>query len=461
MSNEAGYLPPQAPELEDLILGSLMLEKDAFERSAEILKAEVFYKPNNQIIYRAIATLVSRNEPADIVTVTQELKKTGHLELIGGPYHLVSLTNRVASSANLEFHSRILAQKYIQREVARISSVFNAKSYESNTDVFDLIDEYEFQMTALKSGFFIGTKTKTTREHVEAALTAISNAKTNGGVLGPKTGLTELDDLLRGLRKGKTYVIAARAAMGKSAFMLCVAKSLVMDQNVKTAIFSLEMEGPDLIHRLLSDMSDIDNNKLASGKLTASEELMLDTVQKKIDERLHIDDTPAITIQYLESKVRKLSQQGFEYIIIDYLQLMELNDKDRKGKSREQEIAYITKNLKRLAKKYKIGVIELSQVARSCEDREPPRPMLSDLRESGAIEQDADVVIFIYRPEYYNIEFIDGKPTRGKAELIIAKHRGGPIDCVYVRYKGEYTRFEDLEKEETVDSITQTQTPLF
>jgi replicative DNA helicase len=257
-------------------------------------------------------------------------------------------------------------------------------------------------------------------------------------------------------------VIAGRPAMGKTAIVLCIAKALCIDQDIPVQIFSLEMDGEQLIHRLLSDLSSIDNNTLSSGDLKPYEENMLNLAQQKITNLFMIDDTPAITIQYLESKVRKAVQKGVKFIIIDYLQLMTLTDKDRKGRNREQEIAFITQNLKRIAKKYKIGVIELSQLSRSCEEREPPRPMLSDLRESGAIEQDADIIILLYRPEYYNIEFTpSGKPSKGLAELIIAKHRNGPVDSVVVQYKGEFTRFEDIKKEKAESFEDPAQLPVF
>ncbi len=463
---QQGKLPPQATEFEDLVLGAIMLEREAYEVCAEILKPETFYKNANSIVYTAIQSLAKRNEPIDITTVVMELKRTAQLENVGGAFYVTGLTSRVAGSGNIEFHSRILAQKYIQREIIKMSSQSVDKGYDESTDIFELIDDMEAKLNALKSGLNLGGKTKSTRQMVDEALTDIKNAKTNQGVLGPRTGLKELDKILRGLRPTNVYVISGRVAMGKTSFVVCLAKALCLDQNIPIALFSLEMEGKQLIHRLLSDLAEIDNNKLGSGMLSDFEESKLAIAEKRITNNFHIDDTPAITIQYFESKIKKLVGLGVKYIILDYLGLMELSEKDRKGRNREQEIAFLTKNIKRIAKKYDVGIFELVQVGRSAEEREGCVPMLSDLKESGSIEENADIVMFLYRAEYYNIEFgKSGKPTRGKAEIIIAKHRGGVVDTAVVKWRGELTRFEDLDEvvpdtiESTINFNEQQQQP--
>lgn len=448
---------PYAIELEGVVLGAILLVPEAFDTVKEILVPESFWKDAHQIIYRAMMSLSSRKDPIDIITVTQELIKTGHLDIVGGAYYISTLTNRVASDANTEFHARIIAQKYIQREIAKIAANAQAKAYDEGIDVLDTLSDLKFQLDKLESGFSLNKKSKSTREIVSNTLEAIKDAKKNKGILGPSTGLSDLDSILRGLRRTNIYVIAGRPAMGKTSAVLCIAKSLCINQNIPVAVFSLEMSSEQLMHRLLSDLSEIDNNHLASGELKQFEEDQLYHAQQKVTNNFHLDDTASITIQYFESKMRKLVQEGVQYAIIDYLQLMSLTEKDAKGKTEEQKLAFITKSLKRIAKDLNIGIIELSQLSRKCEERNPPRPMLSDLRDSGAIEQDADVVIFLYRPEYYNIEFTSsGKSSKGKAELIVAKHRSGPIDSAVVRFKGELTRFENIEeKTESFDTNQQ------
>ncbi len=254
-----------------------------------------------------------------------------------------------------------------------------------------------------------------------------------------------------GLRFGAVYVIAGKSGQGKSAMMNCIAKSLAITHNLRIAIFSLEMPATQVVRRLLSDLASIDNKTLASGMLTNSQLLKLDSVREIIDERFVIDDTPAITIQYLESRIRKLSAEGVKYFIIDYLQLMTLTDKDAKGKLEEAQISFITRNIKRLAKKYDVAIIELAQLSRGDKTREGKRPVMSDLKGSSAIEQDADVIIMIHRPEYYNEMEINGKSTKGMAELIIVKHRDGAVASVLTKYLGWFTRFEDIDEKENTE----------
>ncbi len=456
---DIGLLAPQAVELEEGVIGAVMVDREGLSQVIEILSPQSFYKDSHSRIYSAALTLHKRNEPVDILTITQELKKTNELEIIGGAWYITQLTNRISSAANIEFHARIVAQKYIQREIIRISTLAINSAYQEGADVFDLLDELKSNLTKIEGGIQTN-KIEKTRDIVDKTLVAINDAKNNNGVLGLSTGLKVLDEILRGIRLTNVYVIAGRPAMGKSAIMNCIAKALCIQQNAPIAIFSLEMSSEQLILRLLSDLANIDNNILASGILTHADRDRLNEAQLKIQNSFNIDDTPAITIQYFESKIRKLVEQGVQYAIIDYLQLMTLSEKDRKGKNKEQEISFLTQNIKRIAKKYKIAIFELSQLSRECEKRVDkdgkvcPRPMLSDLRESGSIEQDADVVIFLYRPEYYNIDFVGkGKSTKGLAELIIAKHRGGAVDSVLVKYVGNLTRFEDIDHTQQTNSI--------
>lgn len=455
---QQGFLPPNDTSIEEIILGAILLDKTGYERISDLIRPDTFYNEKYGKIYAAIQRIAKKNNPIDGMTVINELKLSGELEYVGGPYAISILTNKISSAESIEFHAKIISEKFIQREIARIGTKAVNSSYDQTTDVFDLMSSFQHDMEMLTKSFHVA-KTKTTTEIVSNVLESIKQAKINKGVLGPSTGLKVLDEVLRGLRKTNVYVIAGRPAMGKSAFIVSLAKALCVEQNIPIALFSLEMSSEQIIHRLLSDLSDIDNNKLSSGYLAEFQEAALRVAAARIKDNFYIDDTSSITIQYLENKVRKLVTQGVEYIIIDYLQLMTLTETDKKGKSVEQEVSYLTSNLKRIAKKYEIGVIELSQLSRKCEDREVPRPILSDLHSSGTLEANADVVILLYRPEYYNIEFgpKGARYPTGYTELIIAKHRGGETKGVDVRYKGEYTRFEDLptEKTETMEDIEQ------
>lgn len=440
-----GYVLPHSIEAEKAVLSALLSMQEAFDSISDTFTPDVFYNDKHKIIATAISNCHSKKKAIDIITVCEELKSANQLDFVGGAYAVTVITNQPCW--HIESYYKIIFDKYLSRKAILIAQDTMNKAYSGELNGEETIANMESGLDEVKKSIHTQA-TPDTRTIVANTLASIRAAKTNHGKLGPSTGLRDLDAVLKGLRTKRVYVIAGRPAMGKTAIVLCIAKALCIDQSIPVGVFSLEMGAEELMLRLLSDMSDIGNNILATGNLTEYQDSRLMLVQNKITNNFVIDDTPSITIQYLESKIRKLVQKGVKYIIIDYLQLMELTEKDRKGKNREQEIAHITKNLKRIAKKYDIGIIELSQLSRTCEDRTPPRPMLSDLRESGAIEQDADVVMFLYRPEYYNIEFSgSGKSTKGLAEIIVAKHRGGPVDSAVVRFKGELTRFEDTEEQ--------------
>jgi replicative DNA helicase len=442
-----GKMPPQAVELEEAVLGALMLEKDALTNAIDILKPESFYKDSHSRIFNAIFELFSRSEPVDILTVTQELKKTGELEMVGGAYYITQLTNRVASAANVEFHARIVAQKFIQRELIRVSTKTINDAYEESSDVFDLLDNAESSLFSIVEGNIkknydkMSTLIKKAIEQVEAA----KNSK--GTFSGVQSGLTSLDRITAGWQKSDLVIIAARPAMGKTALVLTMARNAAVDFNKPVAIFSLEMSSLQLVTRLIASESELSSEKLKKGTLEEYEFQQLnDKIQKLSVAPLFIDDTPALSVFELRAKARRLKEQHkIQLIIVDYLQLMTAGG-EGKG-NREQEIATISRSLKGLAKELEIPVIALSQLSRAVETRGgDKRPQLSDLRESGAIEQDADMVMFIHRPEYYNItEDAEGNDTRGMAELIIAKHRNGPIDTAKTRYIGQFTKFADLD----------------
>jgi replicative DNA helicase len=448
---DIGKMPPQAVELEEAVLGALMLEKDALTNVIDILKPQSFYKEAHERIFSAIERLFTRSEPVDILTVTQELKKTGELDLVGGAYYITQLTNRVASAANAEFHARIISQKYIQRELIRTSTDTIRDAYEESSDVFDLLDKAEKSLFSIVEGNIrknydkMHTLIKKAIEQIEVA----KNRK--DGLSGVPSGLTALDRLTSGWQKSDLVIIAARPAMGKTALVLSMARNAAVEFNKPVAIFSLEMSSLQLVTRLISSESELPGEKLKKGTLEDYEFQQLnDKIKKLAEAPLFIDDTPGLSVFELRAKARRLKEQhNIELIIVDYLQLMTAGG-EGKG-NREQEISTISRSLKGLAKELNVPVIALSQLSRAVETRGgDKKPQLSDLRESGAIEQDADMVMFIHRPEYYGLtEDETGMPTAGMAELIIAKHRNGPVDSVKTRYIGQYTKFADLDSLDT------------
>ncbi|HEX8517090.1 MAG TPA: replicative DNA helicase [Bacteroidia bacterium] len=449
--NDIGKMPPQAVELEEAVLGALMLEKDALTNVIDILKPQSFYKEAHERIFSAIERLFTRSEPVDILTVTQELKKTGELDIVGGAYYITQLTNRVASAANAEFHARIISQKYIQRELIRTSSETIRDAYEESSDVFDLLDRAEKGLFSIVEGNIrknydkMHTLIKKAIEQIEVA----KNRK--DGLSGVPSGLTALDRLTSGWQNSDLVIIAARPAMGKTALVLTMARNAAVEFQKPVAIFSLEMSSLQLVTRLISNEAELPGEKLKKGTLEDHEfEQMNAKINKLAEAPLFIDDTPGLSVFELRAKARRLKEQhGIQLIIVDYLQLMTAGG-EGKG-NREQEISTISRSLKGLAKELNVPVIALSQLSRAVETRGgDKKPQLSDLRESGAIEQDADMVMFIHRPEYYGLtEDETGMPTAGMAELIIAKHRNGPVDSVKTRFIGLYTKFADLD---TLDS---------
>ncbi len=445
-------LPPQAPELEQAVIGALMLDKDGFVTVIDTLKPESFYDERHGIIYRAMQRLFEKSQPIDLLTVTEELKKSGELETVGGAYYLVDLTNRVGSSANLEFHARIVAQKHIQRELIRVATKIIHDAYEDTQDVFDMLDAAEQNLFAI-------TETNLTRQHatmpqltaqVMKMLDELKNKK--DGLTGIPTGFTALDRLTSGWQRSDLIIVAARPGMGKTSFVLALARNAAMEFQKPVAIFSLEMSGVQLVQRLLSMEARIESQKMRSGRLEEQEwKLLHDAIEKISEAPIIIDDTPGINIFELRAKCRRMkAQHGIELVVIDYLQLMSGTGESNRNTNREQEISNISRSLKGLAKELDIPVIALSQLSRAVEVRGgDKRPQLSDLRESGAIEQDADMVAFIYRPEYYKIDQSpEGESLKGVAEIIIAKHRHGPTDTVRLRWVNQYALFQEYDQDD-------------
>jgi len=446
---EKGKIPPQAIDLEEVVLGAMMIDKKGVDEVIDILSPEAFYKDAHRYIFEAIFKLFEKSEPIDLLTVSSQLKKDGKLEMVGGDFYLISLTQRVSSSAHIEFHARIILQKFIQRSLIKISNEIIESSYDESKDVFDLLDEAESKLYDVTQGN-VKKSTETAQSLVMQAKKKIEEISNKEGLSGIPTGFTKLDQLTSGWQASDLIIVAARPGMGKTALTLTMARNIAVDQNTPVAFFSLEMSSVQLITRLISSETGLSSEKLRTGKLEKHEWEQLNVKVKSLEKApLYIDDTPSLSIFDLRAKARRLSSQyGIKLIIIDYLQLMTAGGA-QKGGNREQEISMISRNLKALAKELDVPVIALSQLSRAVETRGgSKRPLLSDLRESGAIEQDADIVSFIYRPEYYKIDEWDDEersPTEGQAEFIIAKHRNGGLDNIRLKFIGHLGKFDNLD----------------
>lgn len=446
-----GKLPPQATDLEEAVLGALMLEKDALSSVIDILKPDVFYKDNHQKIFQAIRTLFEKSSPVDILTVTAQLRTQGELEMIGGAYYITELTNRVASAANIEFHSRIIIQKFIQRELIRISTEVINSAYEDTTDVLDLLDKAEKNLFDIAQNN-LRRDSRKMDDLLHETLKEIEALKDKkDGLTGVASGFTDLDRMTSGWQKSDLVIIAARPAMGKTAFVLSCARNAAVDFHKPVVVFSLEMSSVQLVNRLISGETEIEQEKIRKGTLEEWEWQQIHSKIGRLEQApLIIDDTPALNIFEFRAKCRRLkSQHDIQLIIVDYLQLMQGKGEGKGGGgNREQEIGSISRALKSVAKELNVPVIALSQLSRAVETRPgaSKRPMLSDLRESGSIEQDADMVLFLYRPEYYGLEVDeDNNPTQGIGEIIIAKHRNGETGRVRLKFVGKYVKFTDLD----------------
>lgn len=448
VSIEFGKIPPQALELEEAVLGAVMLEKDAILQIIDILKPESFYKEEHQKIFQAIVDLTASNRAIDLLTVTEELRKKKQVDEVGGPVYITQLTTRVASAAHIEFHARIVAQKYIQRELIRVSSEIQGRAFDESTDVDDLLDFSEAELFNIAQGN-IKKESQKVNVLIKEAINQIEEAsKRADSLIGIPSGFTKLDRLTNGWQNSDLVIVAARPSMGKTAFVLSMARNMAVEHNRSVAIFSLEMASLQLVNRLIVAETELPGNRIRNGKLADFEWEQLDyKIKKLVDAPIFIDDTPAISVFELRAKARRLKRQhNMNIMIIDYLQLM-TGTPDTRG-NREQEVSTISRALKGIAKELDIPVIALSQLNRSVEIRSgTKRPQLSDLRESGAIEQDADMVIFIHRPEKYGLmEDENGNSLRGIAEIILAKHRNGPIGDVYLKFKDEFAKFTELEE---------------
>lgn len=443
-----GKLPPHDKELEEAVLGAVMLEKDAYMNVCDLLTPESFYDPRNQKIFEAISTLGLNQRPIDMMTVTEQLRQNGTLADVGGAAHISELTAQVYSAAHVEFHAKIVAQKALARRLIEFASSVEGKAFDEANDVDDLLQEAEGQLFNISQ-----TQLKRDVTQIDPVLNLAleqiqTAANTQTGLSGLKTGYTGLDKMTSGWQSSDLIIIAARPAMGKTAFVLSMAKNMAVDYQIPIAIFTLEMANVQLVKRLISNVADLEGEKIKSGQLSEDEWDRLNTRLRSVfNAPLYLDETPGLSITELRTKARRLvRERGVKMIMIDYLQLM--NATGMKLGSREQEVSTISRSLKALAKELNIPVIALSQLNRSTETREDKRPVLSDLRESGAIEQDADIVCFIHRPEYYTKSGEDaaGNDIRGLAELIIAKHRSGAVGDVKLRFVSKFARFENWDE---------------
>ncbi len=449
INEQLGKLPPQSTDIEMDVLGALMLERGKDIVVLDILKPESFYKTEHQKIFKAIQDLSLNHQPIDYHTIIEKLKQNGDLDEVGGPAFVVSLSSRVGSAAHIEYHAKIIAEKYIKRELIRISSEIQTRSYDESIDVQEILEFSQQGMFDLALGS-VNKEAMQIDSVMNEAIHQIEEAqKREDGLSGVPSGYSSLDRVTSGWQNSDLVIIAARPSMGKTAFVLSMARNIGVNHNKSVALFSLEMSSVQLVMRLISSETELGSEKLRSGNLQSHEWKQLESKIKNLEKaRIFIDDTPAIGLNELRSKCRKLkTREDIDLIVIDYLQLMSGSSETRGN--REQEVSMISRGLKAIAKELNLPIIALSQLNRSVEMRSGnKRPQLSDLRESGAIEQDADIVIFIHRPEKMGItEDDDGNSTRGLANIIIAKHRNGAVTDVNLRFREEFARFEEFNED--------------
>lgn len=441
-----GKIPPQDTEAEKAVLGAMLLDKHAVSPAIELLQPDFFYSKANERIFAAMLELYTRNVEIDVITIREELRRNGHLDNIGGSAYLNDLVSSVVSSANIEAHAQIVAEKHMLRTLINTMSQNVQKCFDNREDAFGLIDEIErdiFKVSEARMKKSVVPLQQALVKTMEV-LERIHGSK--GGVTGVPTGFTDLDAMTGGFQKSDLIIIAARPSVGKTAFALSLARNAAVKSGVPTAVYSLEMSQQQLLIRLLAAEARVDAHALRTGTLPEEKWAHISTrIHKLAPAPIFIDDTPALSVLELRARARRLkSEHDLGLIMVDYLQLMQ---GPARAESREREISMISRSLKILAKELDIPVIALSQLRRSVEERNDKRPILSDLRESGALEQDADVVIFIHRPELYGIEsYPDGESTQGVAEVMISKQRNGPTGDVKLTFVKQYARFEDYAK---------------
>ena len=456
---DLGRKAPQSIEMEKAILAAIMIDKDAIDTVREILSEASFYLPSHQKIFSASLKISSRHEPVDIALLAEQLSKDGVLEMCGGPGYLIELSNTVASSANVEFHSRIVAQKFIQRELIRLGNDVIKHGYDSTKDVFETLDETESKIYQLSENYTSEDPVNTSQV-LGGALSDLQkrmDKSLNNELQGVETGFKQLNELSGGWQKGDLIIVAGRPGMGKTAFTLTLARNAAVMANQTAVFFSLEMPTNQLMMRLISSESDVEQEKIRRGTINQAELAQVTSKMDKLNKvNLFFDDTPGLSVMDFRKKVRKIKRDhdGLGLIVIDYLQLMTVNMVEGNGKiisNREQQIAFISRSLKSIAKELEVPIIALAQLSRQAENRgtstKPSKPMLSDLRESGSIEQDADMVIFLYREAYYDKEArdADGNSLEEVATISVAKNRNGRTDSFNARFIGKYVKYCDWD----------------
>lgn len=445
-----GKVQPQAIPLEEAVLGALMLDRDVFDIVSDFIQPETFYVESHQLIYRSIQTLHNNNRPVDLLTVTEQMRKDGTIDSVGGGYYLVELSHRVASAANTEYHSRIIQQKWIARTMIDICTKSIREFYEETSDVLESFDRHESLISKVR--IWESKQVQNLSQLGAAVLRDLENrANTPGGLIGVPTGIRDIDAKTGGWQKTDLIIIAARPGMGKSGFIVSTALNAARDFKKPVALFSLEMQDEQMMKRIIAIDAQVNSEKFRSGQGLSDDEWQRigQSIERLSNVPIYIDDTPGIDLYELKSKARRMKKQyGIELLIIDYLQLITLSGDAARGKNREQEVAAISKSLKNLAKELQIPVIALAQLSRAVENRGgSKRPQLSDLRESGSVEQDSDIVSFLYRPEYYQImEDEHGNSTRGLCEFILAKHRHGKLEPVRIGFIDELVQFCDFDE---------------
>ena len=443
-SNPTERALPQALEVERAVLGAMLIDNMAINRVVEVLGDETaFYHTPHRKVYAAIQKLSERGEPVDQVTLTEELVRKGQLDDVGGAILIAELASEMATAANAEYHAQIVLEKAQRRRLIAAATQTLTESYEETEDVRELIDRAEQRVFQIAEGE-LGKGVIPLESALDEVYEAIDRAREHGGALtGVPTGYTDLDEITAGLQSSDMIILASRPSMGKTALTLCMARNAAV-KGTPVLYFSLEMATGQLAQRLLCAEARVDSHRLRTGKLSDDEwNRLANWTGKLIEAPIYIDDTPAISVMELRAKARRAkSEYNIGLIIVDYLQLMTTTEN---YSSREQEIASISRSLKALAKELNIPLIACAQLSRAVESRTDKRPQLADLRESGSIEQDADVVMFLFRPEVYGIVDEEGNSQEGRAEIILGKQRNGPIGSVFLVFRAEYLRFEEPE----------------
>lgn len=447
LSTYLGKIPPQAVELEDVVIGAILIDKSAIEKVASFLKPDHFYKEENKKIYRAAIELSNSNQPIDIRTIVESLRRSNLIESVGGSFYVAKLTSKVSSAANIEYHARIIVEYAVKRDIITLASKMMEEAYDDSVDFTDLLSRYQYEVDAIVGNTFKGQSVIPVNIIYRDSIKRLIKSRSDTGITGVKSGYHSMDRLTGGWQNSDLIILAGRPSMGKSAVAgnFCINAAINFD--TPTAIFSLEMSSVQFVNRMMSVLSEVELTKIIRANYNDNELEIIGRTTSKLDKApIYIDDTPGISIIELKAKCRRLKvERGVRLIIIDYLQLM-TGDPD--ADNREQEIASITRGLKSIAKELDVPIIALSQLSRAVETRGgDKKPVLSDLRESGAVEADADLVIFVYRPEYYKISsYDDGSSTFGVVELIIAKHRNGALDSVKLKFISKFSKVKEINE---------------